>query len=101
MYSPPSAGMRKEKEAALIQSVQISRPDRKVCCCNAISLSVYTYEHFCSFRQIIQLSHSWYAFCFCLVFHPSFPLMLFTQSSLRRPWACTLAKGYRLAEMVT
>ena len=32
-------------------------------------------------------------FCFCLLFHPSFPQMLPTQSSLRRPPTCTVAKG--------
>ncbi len=35
--------------------------------------------------QTSYFSHSLYAFCFCLVFQPSLPLMLFTQSSLRRP----------------
>jgi len=38
-------------------------------------------------------SHSLYAFCFCRVFHPNFPEMLLTQSSLLRPWAWTEAKG--------
>lgn len=38
-------------------------------------------------------SHFSYPFCFWRVFQPSLPLMLLIQSSLRRPWACTLAKG--------
>lgn len=48
-----------------------------------------------------QLSQSLNDFCFCLVFHPSFPLILFTQSSLLLPCTCTLANGYRDALMVT
>ena len=62
----------------------------------------------CSKYHIVYLNHHPYEshflnppFCFSRVFHPSFPLILVTQSSFCRPSACTTANGYRLALMVT